>query len=430
MTTLEELLTMMAEDAAKTVKPEKRPPPIPPKKTEAIRKEELESLDDGPVLKDGLWPSALPRPARRGPPPPPPGRRARGTSPLSENVTSGLIDVRAMAMAYERARTAEVEAAAEPAPADAVIEIPPAAEPPPEPAPTPVMAEGTKPFPAVVEEATEPEAEAEAEAEADEPADPRRGLWLLIARRAAVVAAFAGLAALAVNFVVNRARSEGAASDPIDYAARVAPSQPAAVVPAEAPVAVPAPEPALEPVVITQPTVITEVESAPAAEPTPPAATDEIIDEPATSPQPAIARSDDQPAPAARPAKGEPPPELLADGCFDAACAVTAPRARRPAPPAEEVVMVPARLPTRPSNSEIASAIFAAQDQIEGCGDVYGQSGPVPLKIRIAASGAITSVAVGEGTTRFRTCVSDIVRRLRMPASLIGTSASFPVLIR
>ena len=92
--------------------------------------------------------------------------------------------------------------------------------------------------------------------------------------------------------------------------------------------------------------------------------------------------------------------------------------------------MAPARLPTRPSNSEIASAIFAATDQIAGCGDVYGTSGAVPLKLRIAASGAITSVAVGEGTTRFRTCVSDIVRRLRMPASLIGTTASFPVLIR
>ncbi len=466
MTTLEELLTMMAEDAAKAVKPEKRPPPIPPKKADAIGSDEIESLDDGPVLTtDRLWPSALPRPARRGPPPPPPGRRARGTAP-PDTVTSGLIDVRSMAEAYERARAeAEAQAAAAaaaaatpPATADEVV-----AKVEPEAAPRPVIAEGTRPMPVVEDESqpvvAEVEVEAKAEAKADAKAtaapekerEKRAIIWPVVARRAAVVVALGGAAALAVTFVVNRVRAEGGAAEPTDYTARLAPREPAAV--PVAPVPEPASEqtpeaPAVEPVVIIEPTTITEVgapagsevegapsEAVPAvvapAAPAAPAAASDEIGEPAVAAevaQPAVARDDGEFADRAGP--GAPPPELLADGCFDAACEVTAPRARRPARPAAEIVTAPARLATRPSNSEIASAIFAAQDQIDGCGDVYGASGAVPLKIRIAPSGAITSVSVAQGTTRFRTCVTDIVRRLRMPASLVGTTASFPVLIR
>ena len=453
MTTLEELLTMMAEDAAKTVPPEKRPPPLPPKKAEAIGPEEIESLDDGPVLTgERLWPAALPRSARRGPPPPPPGRRARGTAAgvAPEQVTSGLIDVRSMAMAYERERAAAAAAAAPPPPPEDIIRVelpvvaPPAvepkvAEPPPaepEAAPTPVMAEGTRPFPAVEDTEAEPEAEPVAEvaveAAPETDREKRAALWPVVARRAALVLAVGGVAALAVNFVINRTRSQAGAAEPTDYSARVALPEPVAAVPAvtaPAPVevAVPVEDPvAVEPTVIVQPTTITEVAEAPAEAPV------EAIAPPvAEVAQPALADGDqDQAAVDKRPAPGEPPPELLADGCFDAACATTAPRARRPARPAAEIVTMPARLPTRPSGSEIASAIFSAQDQIDGCGAVYGSSGAVPLKIKIAPNGAITSVAVGEGTTRFRTCVADIVRRVRMPASVIGTSASFPVLIR
>jgi hypothetical protein len=413
MTTLEELLTMMAEDAARAAQPQTRPPPIPPKKVEAIGPDEIASLDDGPVLKDRLWPSALPRPARRGPPPPP-GRRARGTDPLSEPVNSGLIDVRSMALAYqaELERRAEQETLplppAELAEASTTVKLPE----PPEAAPAPVIAEGTRPFAAVVEEAI---SEPVVEKEKAEKAEKKAAATWLIARRAVVVLALAGTAAAAVAMLVNRARSEGAASDPDDYTARVAPAELPAASPAlpevAAPVA-PAAEPAVEPVVIVEPTRV--VEMGPPAEAAPALATTGDAGE----------TEEDQAGP------GHPPPELLADGCFDAACAATATPVHRPRPPAAQMVEVPARLALRPSGSEIASTIFSAQDQIEGCGAAYGMSGQIPLKIKIAASGAITSVAVGQGTTRFRTCVSDIVSRLKMPASTVGTSASFPVLLR
>jgi hypothetical protein len=409
-------------------KPEKRPPPVPPKKAEAIATEELESLDDGPVLKDRLWPSALPRPARRGPPPPPPGRRARGTEPLTERVSSGLIDVRAMAMAYqaEEARRAEEEAAplppAELAEASSTVKLPePVAVPElrvavPEAAPAPVIAEGTRPFPAVVEETSEPIAPTR-----DEEKEKRAGVIWLVARRAIVVLALGGTAAAAVTMLVNRARSEGAASDPTDYTARVAPAELPAAAPAMPEVAAPpvtAAEPAIEPVVVVEPTRVTEM--GPPAEAAPALATTEGA---------LVASSDDDAdEDEAEAGPGHPPAELLADGCFDAACAATATPVHRPRP--AQMIEVPARLADRPSNSEIASTIFSAQDQIEGCGAVYGMTGPIPLKIKVAASGAITSVAVGQGTTRFRTCVSDIVSRLKMPASLIGTTASFPVLLR
>jgi len=422
MTTLEELLSMMAEDAAKTAAPEKRPPPVPPKKAERIAIEEIEALDDGPILKDRLWPSALPRPARRGPPPPPPSRRARGTEPLGESVSSGLIDVRAMAMAYqaEEARRAEEELPPPPALADssATVKLP---EPVVEAAPAPVVAEGTKPFPAVVEETVEP-------AEDKEEERRRAGMFWLVARRAAIVLVLGGTAAAAVTMLVNRARSEGAAADPTDYTARLAPAETPAAAPAMPEVAAPvAVAPAVEPVVIVEPTTVTEV-SVPSDDPVaaPALATDVVETAPAT-PQPAVLAVD-QPEDQVGP--GHPPPELLADGCFDAACAATATPVRRPRAREVQMIEVPARLPIRPSNSEIASTIFSAQDQIDGCGAVYGMTGQVPLKIKIAASGAISSVAVGQGTTRFRTCVSDIVKRLQMPASQVGMSASFPVLLR
>ncbi len=441
MTTLEELLTMMAEDAAKAGEADKRPPPTPPQTAEAIGKDEIEALDDGPVLtSDRLWPSALPRPARRGPPPPPPGRRARGTAP-PDTVTSGLIDVRAMAMAYERA---QAEAGIAPASDDVIrVELPvpqpPARE--PEAAPKPIIAEGTRPIPAV--EKVEVEAAPRAETAPEEEREERAAIWPLVARRAALVVLLGGAAALAITFVVHRVLAGGGASEPTDVAARVAPPETvrtpvAAMAPAEvapepvevAPAtddvapAIPA-EPAVEPVVILQPTTITEVgREADVVAKAEPSSPEEPIREvgptvAAETAHPAVARTDDALA-----------GELLADGCYDAACQATAPRARRPEPPAAEATTAPARLPTRPSNSEIASAIFAAQEQIDGCGDVYGQSGAVPIKITIAPSGAITSVAVTQGTTRFRTCVADIVRGVRMPASLVGMTASFPVLIR
>jgi hypothetical protein len=442
MTTLEELLNMMAEDAAKAGEADKRPPPSPPQTAEAIGRDEIEALDDGPVLTtDRLWPSALPRPARRGPPPPPPGRRARGTAP-PDTITSGLIDVRAMALAYERA-----QAEAGVAPADDVIrvELPvPAPQPParePEAAPKPIIAEGTRPIPAV--EKIEVEAAPEAEAAPEVEREKRAALWPLVARRAALVVLLGGAAALAITFVANRVLDERGAAEPTDVAARVAPREavrtpvaamaPADVEPETAEVApetddvalATAAEAAVEPFVILQPTTITEVgreaHVEANAEPTAP---EEPIREVgptvvAETAHPAVARTDDALA-----------GDLLADGCYDAACQATSPRARRAEQPAAEATTAPARLPTRPSNSEIASAIFAAQEQIDGCGDVYGTSGAVPIKIKIAPSGAITSVAVAQGTTRFRTCVADIVRGVSMPASLVGMTASFPVLIR
>jgi len=319
-----------------------------------------------------------------------------------------------MAMAYqaEEARRAEEELPPPPALADssATVKLPPA--PVVEAAPAPVVAEGTRPI-ALVEETVAP-------APVREDEESRRaGVFWLVARRAAIVLALGGTAAAAVTMLVNRARSEGAAADPADYTARVAPP-PAPEEAAPAPVA-----PAPEPVVIVEPTIVTEV-SAPADEPVaaPALATDVVDSAPAVAAPAVDQPEDDQVGP------GHPPPELLADGCFDAACNATATPVRRPRAREVEMIEVPARLPIRPSNSEIASTIFSAQDQIDGCGAVYGMTGQVPLKIKIAASGAITSVAVGQGTTRFRTCVSDIVRRLQMPASQVGMSASFPVLLR
>ncbi|HEY8146353.1 MAG TPA: hypothetical protein VIG06_26910 [Kofleriaceae bacterium] len=95
-----------------------------------------------------------------------------------------------------------------------------------------------------------------------------------------------------------------------------------------------------------------------------------------------------------------------------------------------EVSAVAGVLPMRPSNSEIASAVVAAQQRLSTCGDLYGTTGPVPVKLRVAPSGVIASVSVNQGNTTFRSCVASALRRQRLPASQVGTTASFPVLIR
>ncbi|HEU5054908.1 MAG TPA: hypothetical protein VFU21_00225, partial [Kofleriaceae bacterium] len=102
-----------------------------------------------------------------------------------------------------------------------------------------------------------------------------------------------------------------------------------------------------------------------------------------------------------------------------------APRVRRP-----RAATVRGPLPVRPSNSEIASAVVAARKRLDACGEQHGTTGAVPVAIQVEPSGAIRSVEVAVGTTSFRHCVASALRRQRLPASQVGTSARFPVLIR
>ncbi len=128
-------------------------------------------------------------------------------------------------------------------------------------------------------------------------------------------------------------------------------------------------------------------------------------------------------------AEGSPPTELARPA--EPAMAVARPPVRtgRTRVPVE-VSAVAGVLPMRPSNSEIASAVVAVQKRLNSCGDLHGTTGPVPVKLRVAPSGAIASVAVNQGSTPFRSCVASALRRQRLPASQVGTTASFPVLIR
>ena len=375
MTTLEELLATMAKDAGTATRPAAQPPPIP-------KRIEEQDFDDGPLLtSDRLWPAALPQPKRKGPPPPPAGRRARGTAPLGEPITSGLIDVRAMAEAYAAEREEAASPAVVAAPEEAVAEDEPAAE---TAAPAPLLAKGTEPIDRV-----EPE---------EAPTERRR--WVPsapFARRAAVVAAVAvalGGAFVFAGGLLERGdqddTSAGAALPRVD---RVAPAReaPALVIAA-------APE-AAEPAVAAEP----------AAEPTDPAPEEISPDQPpAVRVIPLPTEVTEVARPAARPRMRR--------------------LASRPVP--VKASAVAGALPMRPSNSEIASAVVAVQQRLNGCGTLYGTTGAVPVQIRVAPSGAIASVAVKQGNTTFRSCVASALRGRRLPASQVGTTASFPVLIR
>src|SRR6185503_10151561 len=157
-------------------------------------------------------------------------------------------------------------------------------------APAPVVAEGTKPI-ALIEETVAP-----ASVRDEEKESRRAAIFWPVARRAAIVLLLGGTAAAAVAMLVNRARSEGAAADPTDYTARVAPPAPAEEV-APAPVA-----PSPEPVVIVEPTTVTEV-SVPADDPVaaPALATDVVDSAPAVA-VPAVDQPEDEVGP------GHPPP--------------------------------------------------------------------------------------------------------------------------
>jgi hypothetical protein len=282
-------------------------------------------LDDGPVLAgERVWPAALPQAGRRGPPPPPPARRARGTAPLGEPMTSGLIDVRAMAAAYAAEREAE-----------------PAA-------PAPAFAEGTSPLPLVSPERVPAAAS-------------RRAIAISVV---AIGGALAAAAVFAGSLLLGDERGSDRAPE---AAARPRPIE-------APPLVIRADEVIPEVRVIPLPTTITEVAPPPAA-PTRP--------------------------------KGR----LAGDGVGPRAAAR-------------------ASLPVRPSNSEIASAVVAARNRLDACGDAHGTTGSVPVSIQVEPSGAISAVEVAAGRTSFRRCVASALRRQRLPASQVGTSARFPVLVR
>ncbi len=311
--------------------------------------EELD-LDDGPVLAtDRLWPAPL---LRKGPPPPPPGRRARGTAPLGEPITSGLIDVRAMAAAY-------------------AADLPPA--------PTPLdLAVGTRPLPLVdpePEPAPLPELDLEAAPEPARAETAARRHRAVPLRRAAVIVAIGGTlvagAALAGSLLIADDRS----------------AETVAIAPAE---------------------------TSPARR---------LLDAP-----PLVIRADQTPPEAPLGVRVIPLPTTITEVATPAASTGAPARVRR---------SVRARpyarsgaLAMRPSNSEIASAVVAVQRRLAACGDAHGMSGAVPIRIRVAPSGAVSSVSVARGTTRFRSCVASALERQRLPASQVGTTASFPVVIR
>ncbi len=102
------------------------------------------------------------------------------------------------------------------------------------------------------------------------------------------------------------------------------------------------------------------------------------------------------------------------------------PRARRPVLARDDAAAVQ----MRPSNSEIASAVVAAHQQLSACGARHATTGEVPVTMRVAPDGAISSVTVGLGTASFRDCVAGALRRQRLPASQVGTTARFPVIVR
>ena len=287
--------------------------------------EDAESLDDGPILIGRLCQV------------PPAGPRASESRP----VTSGLIDVRAMAAAYQReTRAAEIAA------------------------PLLVVAEGSQPV-VILETAT--------------PRDRGRSR-MARAWRGAILFAFGGLAFAAVTVVARRtapAVPEETRPSAVEQRLAIADGTSSTVAPresailgaltdaGEAPAAEAKP---LETVVVDLPTTITEMTGAPAVT---------IAERQTTG-----------------------------------------------------ATLAGVRLPIRPSNSEIANAIVDAHDDLARCRETFGTSGLVPIAIEVSPSGAITSVAVGLGSTGFRACIGDSVRRQRLPASRQGTTAKFPIVVR
>jgi hypothetical protein len=54
----------------------------------------------------------------------------------------------------------------------------------------------------------------------------------------------------------------------------------------------------------------------------------------------------------------------------------------------------------------------------------------VRLKLRIGRTGSVDSVTVLDGNANFRTCIGDAVRRVRVPASVLGAAANLAVRVQ
>jgi outer membrane biosynthesis protein TonB len=87
----------------------------------------------------------------------------------------------------------------------------------------------------------------------------------------------------------------------------------------------------------------------------------------------------------------------------------------------------PRSLPARPYASVIATAIVAVQLPLDGCGEAFGTHGAVRVKLRIAPAGTVESVTVLDGNGKFRSCVADAVRRVRVNASTLGATETLAI---
>lgn len=136
-----------------------------------------------------------------------------------------------------------------------------------------------------------------------------------------------------------------------------------------------------------------------------------------------------EPAPAA-----EPEPAAKAAGeCDEVACLVdpsSACCAQRSPKVAAKVAETTEELPERLSASDVNAGLRPRRGRIESCGDRHGFTGTANLKLVITPAGKVGSVELSEGNSAFQSCVAGHVKKASFERSQRGMSLTYPLVFR
>jgi hypothetical protein len=148
--------------------------------------------------------------------------------------------------------------------------------------------------------------------------------------------------------------------------------------------------------------------------------------------KPAVAETAvvESPAPSSEP-EPEAKPAATTDKCDEVACLVDPSKAccakRGPVVKKEEPKE---DLPERLTASDVNSGLRPRRGRIDSCGDRHGFQGTATLKLTIAPAGKVGSASVDKGNAAFKSCVIGHVKKASFKKTQKGMTLGYPLVFR
>lgn len=105
-------------------------------------------------------------------------------------------------------------------------------------------------------------------------------------------------------------------------------------------------------------------------------------------------------------------------------------RASTAAARAEAAAAASPELPSALSRAQIETALRPLRGRLQSCADRHAFAGTATIKLRIAADGAVRGASVAGGTPDFGSCAGELVAQARFPATQDGVSVRYPLILK